>query len=86
MSLRQVAYLGTQEVRTLRALEAPDPMAAQFVALVAAKARAYDHLLAAADAARRNRVPALRAATRAGRTDLARASVVAERLGVKACR
>ena len=86
VSLKQVAYLGTQEVKTLRALEAPDPLAAQFVTLVAAKAHGYAHLLAASDAAKRNRVSALAAAAGAGRTELARATVLASRLGLKACR
>lgn len=86
VSLKQVAYLGTQEVKSLRALEAPDPLAAQYVTLLSAKANAYGHLLAAADAAKRNRVPALRSATAAGKVELARATTIAAQLGMRACR
>lgn len=85
VSLKQVAYLGTQEVRSLRAIDAPAPLVAGFVSLVSTKASAYAHLLAAADAAKRNRVPALRVATSAGRADLARAATLATQLGLKAC-
>lgn len=85
VSLKQVAYLGTQEVKALRKLQAPDSLAAGFVALLRQKDVAYAHLLAAADAAKRNRVPALASSVRAGRVALARAAAAAKQLGLRRC-
>lgn len=85
VSLKQVAYLGTQEVKALRKLQAPDPLAARFVALLRQKDLAYAHLLAAADAAKRNRVPRLKTSVAAGRVALSRAATAAGQLGVRPC-
>lgn len=85
VALKQVAYLGTQEVKALRKLQAPDPLAARFVALLRSKDLAYTHLLAAADAAKRNHVPALKTSVGAGRVALARAATSATQLGLRRC-
>ncbi len=85
VALKQVAYLGTQEVKALRKLDPPDPLAARFDALVLTMESAYTHLLGAADAAKRNHVAALRVAVRAGQADLARSATTAKGLGLRSC-
>lgn len=86
VALKQVAYLGLQEVKALRKLDAPDVLDGRFRKLIAAKDAAYSDLLAGADAAKRNRIPGLRTSVAAGRATLARAAVLAKALGARSCR
>lgn len=86
VALKQVAYLGLQEVKALRKLDAPDALDDRFQRLLATKDAAYSDLLAGADAAKRNRVPGLRTSVAAGRAKLDRAAALATALGARSCR
>lgn len=85
VSLKQVAYLGTQEVKELRKLTAPDELAASFVVLVGRMDAAYADLLRAADAAKRNDVPRLKRNAASGRAKLNRLPALAARAGLPRC-
>jgi hypothetical protein len=85
VALKQVAYLGTQEVKALRKLRPPDELASRFDALVNRLDAAYADLLRGADAAKRNDVPTLRRVVGAGRTKLAKVPALARDAGVPRC-
>ena len=85
VALNRVAHLGTQKVEELRKIDPPDPLSARFAAFLMTEESAYVHLLAAADAAKRNHVGRLRTAAGAGRADLSRAARAAKDLGLRAC-
>lgn len=85
VALNRVAHLGTQEIEELRKIDPPGTLSARFDAFLVTTESAYAHLLAAADAAKRNHVARLRAAARAGRADLSRAARAAKAIGLRAC-
>ncbi len=85
VSLKQVAYLGTQEVEALRKLEPPAELRDRYQRMVATKDAAYASLLRGADAAKRNRPGALKTAAEAGKAQLERATALAKKLGLRRC-
>jgi hypothetical protein len=85
VSLKRVAYLGKQEVKTLRQLRAPTELQRGFTILIDTKDAAFDDLLTGADAARRNDVAHIAQPVAAGRSKLARSAVLAKRLGAQRC-
>jgi hypothetical protein len=85
VGIKQLAYLGTQQVKTLGKLKPPKDLAIQFQALLTTKGGAYADLLQGADAAKRNHVSGIKEPINAGRTALAQATKQARALGLKQC-
>jgi hypothetical protein len=85
LAIKQLAYLGTQEVKALGALKPPKDLAVAYQRLVQTKAGAFAALLQGADAAKRNHVSQIRAPIDAGRAALAKATKQARALGLKQC-
>jgi hypothetical protein len=85
VALKQVAYLGAQEVVALRKLEAPESLRGRFRVMLAAKNAAYTTLLAGADAAKRNHVAEIAPTVRAGRAKLAHSDRLARALALPRC-
>ncbi|HZR92817.1 MAG TPA: hypothetical protein VFA44_10495, partial [Gaiellaceae bacterium] len=85
VAIKQLGYLGTQEVKALDRLKPPKELADDFQALVTTKAGAFADLLQGADAAKRNHVSQIKAPIDAGRAALAKATTQARALGLKEC-
>ena len=85
VGIKQLGYLGTQEVKTLGKLKPPKDLEDDFQALVTTKGGAFADLLQGAEAAKRNHVSEIREPINAGRAALAKASKQARALGLKQC-
>ena len=85
LAIKQLAYLGTQEVKALGKLKPPKELADRFQQLVTIKGSAFTDLLQGADAAKRNRISEIKAPIEAGRDALADATRQARALGLKRC-
>jgi hypothetical protein len=85
LAIKNLAYLGTQEVKALGKLDPPKDIADEFQALLTTKGSAYADLLQGADAAKRNHVAEIRRPIEAGRAALDKAKSQARALGLKEC-
>jgi hypothetical protein len=85
LGIKQLAYLGTQEVKALGKLKPPKDMEEDFRRLVTTKGGAFADLLQGADAAKRNHVSQIKEPIDAGRAALAQATKQARALGLKQC-
>jgi hypothetical protein len=85
LAIKQLAYLGTQEVKALGKLKPPKDLAVAYQRLVQMKAGAFAAILQGADAAKRNHVSEIKAPIDAGRTALAKASRQARAIGLAKC-
>jgi hypothetical protein len=85
LGIKQLAYLGTQEVRTLGKLEPPKDLASAFQEFLTTKGGAFADLLQGADAAKRNHTSEIKAPIDAGRAALGKASKQARALGLATC-
>jgi hypothetical protein len=85
LAIKQLAYLGTQEVKALGKLKPPKELADRFQQLLTTKGGAFADLLEGADAAKRNHVSEIKAPIDAGRVALAQATRQARALGLKQC-
>jgi hypothetical protein len=85
VGIKQLAYLGTQEVKALGKLKPPKELEQDFQQLLTTKGGAFADLLQGADAAKRNHISAIRAPINAGRAGLAQATKQARALGLKQC-
>jgi hypothetical protein len=85
LGIKQLAYLGTQEVKALGKLKPPKDMEEDFGRLVTTKGGAFADLLQGADAAKRNHVSEIKEPIDAGRAALAQATKQARALGLKEC-
>ena len=85
LSIKQLAYLGTQEVKTLGKLKPPKDLEEGFRTFIDTKTGAFADLLQGADAAKRNRTSEIKAPIDAGRAALAKASKQAKALGLAQC-
>ena len=85
LAIKQLAYLGTQEVKALGKLNPPRELEERFRQLLTTKGGAFADLLDGADAAKRNHVSEIKAPINAGRAALAEASKQAIALGLAAC-
>jgi len=85
VGIKQLAYLGTQEVKALGKLDPPKELAPGFRALLTTKGGAFAAMLQGADAAKRNHVSEISAPIVASRAALAKAAKQARALGLKQC-
>ena len=85
LGIKQLAYLGTQEVKALGKLKPPKELEERFRRLLTTKGGGFADLLDGADAAKRNHVSEIKAPINAGRAALADASKQAIALGLAAC-
>ena len=85
LSIKQLAYLGSQEVNALGKLKPPKELEGRFQQLLTTKGGAFADLTQGADAAKRNRISEIKAPIEAGRTALALATKQARALGLKQC-
>jgi len=85
IGIKNLAYLGTQEVKELGKLKPPKDMADDFQALLTTKGGAFADLLQGADAAKRNHVSEIKQPIDAGRAALQQATKQARALGLKEC-
>jgi len=85
VGIKQLAYLGTQEVKTLGKLKPPKELEDGFQALLTTKGGAFAAMLQGADAAKRNHVSKIKAPIDASRAALAKAAKQARTLGLKQC-
>ena len=85
LAIKQLAYLGTQEVKALGKLKPPKELEGRFQQLLTTKGGAFADLTQGADAAKRNRISEIKAPIEAGRTALALATKQARALGLKQC-
>ena len=85
LGIKQIAYLGTQEVKTLGKLKPPQELESGFRLLLDTKGGAFADLLQGADAAKRNHISGIKAPIDAGRAALAKASKQARALGLPKC-
>jgi len=85
LGIKQLAYLGTQEVKALGKLEPPKELEQRFQELLTTKGGAFADLLQGADAAKRNHISAIKAPINAGRAGLAQATKQARALGLPKC-
>jgi hypothetical protein len=85
VSIKQLAYLGTQEVKALGKLKAPKDLADEFQALLTTKGGAFASMTQGAQAAERNHVPEIAPPIKASRNALAQATKQAKALGLKEC-
>jgi hypothetical protein len=85
LGIKQLAYLGTQEVKALGKLDAPEELERPFQEFLTTKGGAFAAMLKGADAAKRNHVSEIRAPIAAARAGLAKASKQARALGLKEC-
>lgn len=85
VGIKQLAYLGTQQVKTLGKLKPPKELAAGFQALLTTKGGAFAAMLQGADAAKRNHVAEISAPIRASRAALAKAAKQARALALREC-
>jgi hypothetical protein len=85
LGIKNLAYLGTQEVKELGKLKPPKELKDEFERLLTTKQGAFTQLLEGADAAKRNHITEIRGPINAGRAALAEASGQARRLGLNEC-
>jgi hypothetical protein len=85
LGIKQLAYLGTQEVKALGKLKPPRELEEEYRRLLTTNGEAYADLLQGADAAKRNHVSQIKAPIEAGRAALAQATKHARALGLKQC-
>jgi hypothetical protein len=85
LGIKQLAYLGTQEVKALGKLKPPKELDEEYRRLLTTKGGAFADLLQGADAAKRNHVSQIKAPIEAGRAGLAQATKQARALGLKQC-
>jgi hypothetical protein len=85
LGIKQLAYLGTQEVRSLGKLNPPKELEQPFQRLLTTRGGAFANLLEGADAAKRNHVSEIKAPIDAGRKALTDAARQARALGLKEC-
>jgi hypothetical protein len=85
VGIKQLAYLGTQEVKALGKLKPPKELEPGFQRLLTTKGGAFADLLQGADAAKRNHVSEIKAPINAGRAALAQATKQARALGLDNC-
>jgi hypothetical protein len=85
LAIKQLAYLGTQEVKGLGKLKPPKELEERFQQLLTTKGGAFADLMQGADAAKRNHVSEIKAPIDAGRAALAQATKQARALGLKEC-
>jgi len=85
LAIKQLAYLGTQEVKALGKLKPPKDIEERFRRLLTTKSGGFADLLDGADAAKRNHISEIKAPIDAGRAALADASKQAIALGLPAC-
>jgi hypothetical protein len=85
LGIKNLAFLGTQEVKALGKLKPPKDIADEFQALVTTKGAAFADLLQGADAAKRNHVSEIKQPIEAGRATLRQATKQAHALGLKEC-
>jgi hypothetical protein len=85
VGIKNLAVLGTQEVKALGTLKPPKDIADEFQALLTTKGGAFASLLQGADAAKRNHVSEISAPIKASRDALAQATKQARGLGLKEC-
>jgi hypothetical protein len=85
LSIKQLAYLGSQEVKALRKLQPPKDLKEGFDRLLTTKSAAFADLFQGAEAAKRNRVSEIKEPIKAGRATLANASKQAKAIGLPAC-
>jgi hypothetical protein len=85
LAIKQLAYLGTQEVKALGKLKPPKELEDAYQRLLTTRGGAFTDLLEGADAAKRNHVSEIKAPFNAGRAALAQATKQARALGLKAC-
>jgi hypothetical protein len=85
LGIKQLAYLGTQEVKALGKLKPPKDMEEDFRRLLTTKGGAFADILQGADAAKRNHVSEIKEPIDAGRAALAQATKQARALGLKEC-
>jgi hypothetical protein len=85
LGIKQLAYLGTQEVQALGKLKAPKELSDGFQEFLTTKGGAFALMLEGADAAKRNRVSEIKAPINTARSGLAKAQTQARALGLEAC-
>ena len=85
VAIKQLAYLGAQEVKTLGKLKAPKDLADDFQALLTTKGGAFASMTQGARAAEQNHVSEISAPIKAARDGLAQATKQAKALGLPAC-
>jgi hypothetical protein len=85
LGIKQLAYLGTQEVKALGKLKPPKELEERFQRLGTTMGGAFADLLEGADAAKRNRVSEIKAPINSGRAALRDASKQAHALGLTDC-
>jgi hypothetical protein len=85
LGIKQLAYLGTQEVQALGKLRAPEELDVRYRRFLTTKGGAFADLLEGSDAAKRNHVSEIKAPIDAGRKALTDAARQARALGLKEC-
>jgi hypothetical protein len=85
LGIKQLAYLGTQEIKALGKLDAPKEIEPPFQEFLTTKGGAFALMLKGADAAKRNHVSEIKAPINAARAGLAKASRQATALGLREC-
>jgi hypothetical protein len=85
LGIKQLAYLGTQEIQALGKLKPPKELSDGFQTFLTTKGGAFTLMLQGADAAKRNRVSQIKAPINTARSGLAKAQQQARALGLTAC-
>jgi hypothetical protein len=85
LGIKQIADLGTQEVKALAKLKPPKQLEGDYQRLLTTKGGAFADLQKGADAAKRNHISEIKAPIDAGRAELAQATRQARALGLKEC-
>jgi len=85
LGIKQLAYLGAQEVKALGKLKPPKELEERFQRLLTTKTGGFADLFDGADAAKRNHVAEIKVPINAGRAALADAAKQAIALGLAAC-
>jgi hypothetical protein len=85
LGIKQLAYLGTQEILNLGKLEPPKELKDGFQRFLDTKGGAFAGMLKGADAAKRNHVSEIKAPIAASRVALTSASKQARALGLPEC-
>jgi hypothetical protein len=85
VGIKNLAFLGTQEVQELGKLKPPKDLKDGFERLLTTKQGAFAQMLQGADAAKRNHITEIKGPINASRAQLAQASKQARALGLKQC-
>jgi len=85
VAIKQLAYLGSQEVKALGKLDAPNDLADDFQALLTTRGGAFTSMTQGAQAAEPNHVSEISAPIKAAREGLTQAGKQAKALGLKEC-